>query len=178
MGNRYALIVAEHAPDDLKQLVFAEAGLERAGESSRCTVRLPGKLFPGTVLEVRECSWFALVLPAEVIWSIGRDLAQISENCRGALIGVCVDDVSGEVWYQRFGGGDLVACHLSCDGITKQHQGAPAYLGEWTDRDVFGLLPDWLQLDALGGVALRGDQVPYHRALKETPRDNPWWKFW
>lgn len=180
MGFRYAAIVAENVSPDLTQHVLAQAGQVRTGEASSTTLTLPDKLFPGAIVEVWNNPWCALVLPEELISQLGHDLTEIAERCPGVLVGVSVEDTSGATWHQRFEHGDLVAQYLCCDEVIERSQGVIAYPepSEWTEQDVFGLLPQWLDLDALGELTLRGNQVTYCNARKGAQPGRRWWRLW
>ncbi|MEO1582703.1 MAG: hypothetical protein AAFR91_12770 [Pseudomonadota bacterium] len=180
MGFRFGLIAADTPASALAGALVSHLGLELLASSDTDSVDLPGKLDPGCFICTANGDRAAIALPYQLLQQCDLDLAALSQAVEGELVGVGVEDTVGEIWYQRFDGGDLIAEYYHGDGIVVRSVGDHPRKDpiDWEDEDLFGLLPEWLHLDSSGALALAGVRYDYRERTPEPEPAGPWWKFW
>ena len=182
MGFRYALLASDADPRVVLEAFKLGLIDSVAHAGSEGEVALPDRLQPGKFTLASRPDCVAIAFPFQLLTSANYDLRDIVANLPGYVVAIGQDDTTGETWYSRYNDGSLVASYHCGDGIVVTSEGDHPQVepSEWTESDVFNLLPESLKLDNQGELRLEGQTFTYGQETTSTNRHrrSPWWKFW
>ena len=181
MGFRYALLASD-AGLDAVLVAFKLAPIDGVSQiKSEAEISLPDRLPQSQFMLASRSDCVAIAFPYQLLTSANYDLSNIAANLQGYVVVIGQDD-TGETWYQRHENGRLFASYHCGDGIVVTSVGDHPAIepSEWTESDVFKLLPESLHLDHQGELRLKGQIFTYGQSetRTDTNKESPWWKLW
>lgn len=184
MGFRYALLTTQSDRDAVLGAIQAnlvDGALEEVGNTTVC---LPDKVEPGRITLAKLPDCLAVVLPFQLVSLASYDLSRIAAMLDGEITAIGQDDTTGETWLQRFDNGELVFAYHCGDGevvmsVGNHPQKEPS---EWSEFDLFEILPESMRLGRDGESCLDGQEFLYAEESGDGEKDGgksrSWWKLW